>query len=385
MHTERLHSFLLYVMITPRVSDIVGIINVLAPFSLAEEWDNAGLQLGNPSLPAGKIMVALDPGRNAVEAAVSARCQLLLTHHPLIFRPLKKISAADPLGRLLCLAIKNDLAIISLHTNFDVAAGGVNDLLAERLGVSCCAPLKVTFVDELVKLSVFVPKGHEERVMDALFRFSGVIGNYSECSFQTGGIGTFKPLQGAAPFLGEIGKREYAEESRIEVLLRKGDMNAAIKSLLAVHPYEEPAYDLYTLLNKGKAVGMGRIGELPEALTLAEFALMVKQRLCPDGVRFVGDAERLVRKVALCGGSGASLLREARNQGAEVLVTGDVKYHEAKEAEELGLALVDAGHFATELPMILGLTKLLGIELANKGYEAEITIFEGEREPFRYI
>jgi putative NIF3 family GTP cyclohydrolase 1 type 2 len=162
-------------------------------------------------------------------------------------------------------------------------------------------------------------------------------------------------------------------------------MNAAIKSLTAVHPYEEPAFDIYPLLNKGKSVGMGRIGELPEALTLEEFALMVKKRLCPDGVRFVGDAERLVRKVALCGGSGASLLREAGNQGADVLVTGDVKYHEAREAEELGLALVDAGHFATELPMISGLTKLLGSELSKKGYKADITAFEGEREPFRYI
>ncbi len=385
MHTERLHSFLLYVMITPKVSDIVGIINVLAPFRLAEEWDNAGLQVGDPAAPAGKIMVSLDPGRNAVEAAVKAGCQLLLTHHPLIFRTLKRISAADPLGRLLYLAISNDLSIISLHTNFDVAGGGVNDLLAERLGVSCCAPLKVTFVDELAKLSVFVPKGHEEKVMEALFRFSGVIGNYSDCSFQSVGTGTFKPLQGAEPFLGEIGKREYAEETRIEFLLRKGDMNAAIKSLMAVHPYEEPAFDLYPLLNKGKAAGIGRIGELMEGLTLAEFALKVKEQLSANGVRFVGDAERLVKKVALCGGSGASLLREARNQGADVLVTGDVKYHEAREAEELGLALVDAGHYATELPMISGLAKLLGSELAKKGFEAEITAFEGEREPFRNI
>ncbi len=162
-------------------------------------------------------------------------------------------------------------------------------------------------------------------------------------------------------------------------------MNAAIKSLMAVHPYEEPAFDLYPLLNKGKAAGMGRIGELTEGLTLAEFALKVKERLGANGVRFVGDAERLVRKVALCGGSGASLWREARNQGADVLVTGDVKYHEAREAEELGLALVDAGHFATELPMVSGLAKLLGSELAKKGFEAEITAFEGEREPFRYI
>jgi dinuclear metal center YbgI/SA1388 family protein len=385
VHTERLHSFLLRVMITPRVSDIVGIINVIAPFSLAEEWDNAGLQVGNPAAPAGKIMVALDAGRGAVEAAVGASCQLLLTHHPMIFRPLKKISIADPLGRLLALAIRNDLAIISLHTNFDIAEGGVNDLLAERLGVSHCEPLKVTFVEDLVKLSVFVPKGYEERVMHALFSFSGFIGNYSDCSFQTGGIGTFKPLQGAEPFLGEIGKREYTEEIRLEVLLRKGDLNAAVKSLLAAHPYEEPAFDLYPLLNKGKKSGLGRMGELSAALPLADFAATVKERLGLDGVRFVGDAERVVRKIALCGGSGAQLLRDAGKQGADVLVTGDVKYHEAREAEELGLALVDAGHFATELPMVWGLTELLGEELAKKGYAAEITAFEGEREPFRFI
>lgn len=329
--------------------------------------------------------MALDAGGNAVEAAVAASCQLLLTHHPLIFHPLKKISVADPLGRLLSLAFKNDLAIISLHTNFDIAEGGVNDLLAERLGVLRCEPLKVTFVDELIKLTVYVPKGHEETVMEALFRFSGVIGNYSDCSFRTGGIGTFRPLQGAEPFLGEIGKREYAEESRIEVLLRKGDLNAALKSLLAAHPYEEPAFDLYPLLNKGKACGLGRIGYLPTALPLVEFAAIVKERLGLLGARFVGDAERLVRKVALCGGSGASLLREARSQGAEVLVTGDIKYHEARYAEELGMTLIDAGHFATELPMIRGFEELLRCELAQKGYGAEIVAFEGESEPFRFI
>jgi len=385
VHTARLHSFLLRAMITPRVSDIVGILNVLAPFALAEEWDNAGLQVGNPAAPAGKIMVALDADRSAVEAAAAAGCRLLLTHHPMIFRPLKKISTADPLGRLLALAIRNDIAIISLHTNFDIAEGGVNDLLAERLGVSLCGPLKITASEELVKLGVFVPRGHEEKVMDALFGFSGFIGNYSDCSFQTSGIGTFKPLKGAQPFMGEIDKREYTEEVRLEVLLRKDDLNSALKSLIAAHPYEEPAFDLYPLLNKGKSAGLGRIGELSTALPLKEFAAAVKGRLGLDRVRYVGDGERMVKKIALCGGSGASLLRDAVKQGADVLVTGDVKYHEAREAEGVGLALVDAGHFATELPMVRGLKELLDKELAKRGYECEITAFEGEREPFSYI
>ena len=385
MHTERLHSFLLRAMITPRVSDIVGILNVLAPFTLAEEWDNAGLQVGNPAASAGKIMVALDADLPAIEAAVAAGCGLLLTHHPMIFRPLKKISTADPLGRLLDLAIKNDIAVIALHTNFDIAEGGVNDLLAERLGISGSRPLKVTGTEELIKLTVYVPSGHEEKVMEALFAYSGLIGNYSDCSFRTEGIGTFKPLKGAHPFTGEIDKRENASEARLEVLLRKDDLNSALKSLVAAHPYEEPAYDLYPLLNKGKPAGLGRIGDLPEALPLAEFAATVKERLGLGGVRYVGDAARMVKKIAICGGSGASLLRDAVKKGAEVLVTGDVKYHEAREAEGVGLALVDGGHFATEFPMVRGLKDLLCKELAKRGYASEITAFEGEMDPFSYI
>ncbi len=385
MHTARLHSFLLRAMITPRVSDIIGIINLFAPFRLAEDWDNAGLQVGDPTALAGKVMVALDPGLDAVEAAVESRCQLLLSHHPLIFRPLKRITPSDWPGRLLFLAIKNDLAIVSLHTNFDIAWGGVNDLLAARLGLADCEPLKSAAGEELVKLSVFVPQGHEEKVMESLFRVSGVIGNYRDCSFRTEGIGTFKPLEGATPFLGEIGIREYVGESRIEVLLKKMDVQGAVKALRAAHPYEEPAFDLYPLLNRGKDAGMGRIGELPAAIPLDEFAALVKDRLGLTGARIVGAAGRMVRKVALCGGSGASLWREAAYQGADVLLSGDVKYHEARDAEAQGLALVDAGHFATELPMVEGLTEKLARELANKGYAAEIVAFEGEKDPFRFI
>jgi len=385
VHTARLHSFLLYVMITPRVSDIVGIINVLAPFSSAEEWDNVGLQVGDPAAFADKIMVALDAGGPAVEAAVNSQCRLLLTHHPMIFRPLKRLSAAEPLGRLLSLAIGNDLAVISLHTNFDLARGGVNDLLAARLGLINCEPLKKTSTEELVKLSVFVPKGHEEQVMEALFPVCGAIGNYRDCSFRAEGIGTFRPLEGSEPFLGVIGRREHVGESRIEVLLRKRDMNAAVKALRAAHPYEEPAFDLYPLLNKGDAAGLGRIGELSQAVPLAEFTVRMKQSLGLHGARFVGDADRPVRKVAVCGGSGASLWREAVARGADVLVTGDIKYHEARDAEEQGIALVDAGHFATDRPMVRGLAELLTAELANRGFAAEITTFEGERDPFRYI
>jgi dinuclear metal center YbgI/SA1388 family protein len=372
-------------MITPKVSDIVGITSFLAPLRFAEEWDNVGLQVGDPAAHADRIMVALDADRTSIEAAVADGSRLLLTHHPLIFRSLKRISSADHLGGLISLAIRNNLSIISLHTNFDIAEGGVNDLLAERLGLVNPMPLKVSEGGELIKLSVFVPVGHEEKVMEALFAYSGFIGNYRDCSFSVKGTGTFRPLEGANPFLGEVGTREYAEETRIEVLLRREDLNAALKALMASHPYEEPAYDIYPLINKGKPAGMGRIGEITEAITLREFAGHVKASLGLQVLRCVGEEGRRVKKVALCGGSGASLLREASCKGADVLVTGDVKYHEAREAEALGLAVVDAGHFATELPMVNGLKELLGRELSRRGYEAVITAFEGEREPFSYI
>jgi dinuclear metal center YbgI/SA1388 family protein len=369
---------------TPIVSDIIEIINSIAPFRLAEEWDNVGLQVGDPSAPVSKIMVSLDACGETVDAAIAASCQLLATHHPLIFHPLQQIDLLEPSGAVIGKALRNSLTIVSLHTNFDIAVGGVNDLLAERLGVVSTTPLSVTREDELVKLAVFVPKGHEENVLQSLFRFSGFIGNYSECSFQTGGVGTFKPLPGARPFAGSVGKREYADETRVEVLLRKGDLEEAVSALTAAHPYEEPAMDLYPLLNKGAAEGIGRIGELEAPVSLERFTAFVKEELRVEGVRFVGHGDRLLRKVALCGGSGSSLLREAHRQGADVLVTGDLKYHEAREAQGLGLALVDIGHFASEIVMVGGLAALLEGGLRKNGFTAELVECDVERDPFRY-
>lgn len=369
-------------MNTLKVSDLLGIINKIAPPFLAETWDNVGLMVGNPAAPVSRIMVALDGGADVIAAAISDGCQLLLTHHPFIFQPLKKISAADPSGQLIIDAIKNDLAVISLHTNYDIATGGMNDQLAMALGVGNCRPLKVTAPAEFVKLAVFVPEGHEEQVLEALFRSCGEIGNYRDCSFQAAGSGTFRPLPGAVPYIGEVGRREVVAEKRIEVLVRKESLAAAVAAMLKAHPYEEPAFDLYPLLNRGEERGLGRIGELPASVTLDAFAAEVKRRLGLTNVRFVGAADRPVKRVALCGGSGMSLMRDAHRQGADVFVTGDVKYHEARDAEALGLALLDAGHFGTEILMVEQVVGRVGEELALRRYDAKIIAFRGEREPF---
>jgi dinuclear metal center YbgI/SA1388 family protein len=329
-------------------------------------------------------MVALDPGSPAVEAAIEARCNLLVTHHPFIFTPLKKISTADETGRLAIRALKNDLAIISLHTNFDIASGGVNDLLAGRLGVRGTLPLRVTGADEFLKLALFVPVGFEAQLLQALSPFLAPLGNYRDCSFQGAGLGRFTPGSEAKPFVGTPGLAQEQQESRLEVLIPKERLSGAVAALKGAHPYEEPAFDIYPVLNQGGARGLGRIGNLAEPTTAGAFAVAAKEALRASGVRLVGDPGRSVQKVALCGGAGASLLHDAARKGADLLVTGDVKYHEAREAEALGIAILDAGHFATELPMVCGLADALTRVLEVRKYQTEVLAYQGEREPFSF-
>ncbi|KAA0892207.1 Nif3-like dinuclear metal center hexameric protein [Oryzomonas rubra] len=356
-------------MKTPKLSDILGIINKIAPPGLAESWDNSGLQVGNPDAGIERIMIALDATPAVMEAARNSSCHLLVTHHPLLFKPLKTISTATPQGKLVHDAIRSDLAVVSIHTSYDVAEGGLNDLLAERLGVSACRPLQATAGQELAKLAVFVPGDHLERVRGALLPWAEALGNYRDCSFSAPGEGTFTPLAGATPFIGEVGSREQVPEQRLELLLDRRNLPRVVKALLAAHPYEEPAFDIYPLLNEGKQLGLGRVGSLAEQTTLADYAARIREMLHAPGLRYVGDPATVIKKVALCSGSGASLLRDAVRCGADVLVTGDVKYHDARDAQDLGITLIDAGHFPSEIIMVDDVAERLGRMLSEAGYE----------------
>ena len=368
----------------PKVADIVGIINKIAPTELAEAWDNPGLQIGDPATEVTRVMVALDPTPDVVDSAIAASCQLLVTHHPLIFKPLKSISAANPLGAVIQKAIRGGVSIVALHTNYDIADGGLNDVLARKIGVSAAVPLKITSSAELVKLVVFVPVEHLDLVRSALFPFAATQGNYRDCSFAADGTGTFTPLEGAEPYSGTVGELSKAPEERLEMLIAATVVSRAVKALLAVHPYEEPAFDLYPLLNKGAKLGLGRIGRLPEPLTLAEYADRLRSVLSAPALRYVGDPNAVISKVALCSGSGASLLRDAVRAGADVLVTGDVKYHEARDAEDCGLALIDAGHYPTEIIMVQDMAERLGRALAAAGYaDCKVEECRAEVDPFR--
>lgn len=385
MHATRVHSFSFVGTLQAKLSDIIGIINKLAPPVLAEEWDNVGLQVGNPTDVIHRIMVALDPISVAMDAAIENSCQLLITHHPLIFKPLKKIITTDGTGSLVHKAIANGLAVVSLHTNYDIVASGVNDLLAATLGLTSTRPLKISQREELVKLVVFVPLTHHEAVMNALLPFCRVSSNYADCSFSSPGKGTFRPLEGASPFIGTAGKRELVDESRLELLISRGTLQSVLRTLHRVHPYEEPAYDIIPTLNEGSRSGIGRVGELAAATDLRGFAEHVKTALGASAIRIVGDLDRPVSKVALCGGSGAFLLRDAVREGADLLLTGDIKYHEAREGESMGIALIDAGHFATEFVMVAGLVRQLEHELENRKLDVELLGCTAESDPFRMI
>lgn len=351
---------------------------------MAESWDNSGLQVGDPDTAVERIMVALDATPDVIEAALGASCQLLVTHHPLLFKPMKALSTATHQGKLVHAAIRGNLGVISIHTSYDAAEGGLNDLLAERLGVSGCRPLQPATGQDLCKLVVFVPQDHLDRVRAALLPIAFALGNYRDCSFSAPGEGTFTPLAGATPFIGAVGSLEKAPEQRLELLVGRSSLTRAVRALLAAHPYEEPAFDIYPLLNESKPLGLGRVGSLAEPIALADYAGQIKKTLNAPGLRYAGDPAAMVKKVALCSGSGASLLREAARCGADVLVTGDVKYHDARDALDLGIALIDAGHFSSEIIMVDDVAERLGRMLSEAGFDNCCTVpCRIESDPFR--
>ncbi|MDD2501197.1 MAG: Nif3-like dinuclear metal center hexameric protein [Geobacter sp.] len=372
-------------MTNPKLSDIAGIINKKYPFTLAEEWDNVGLQLGDPTTEIRRIMVALDPLPQVIASAINSNCDLLITHHPLIFSPLRQITSSTSTGSCLLKAAQNNLALLAMHTNYDIAHDGLNDLLAKRIGIEQTQPLKITGRDELTKLVVFVPQEQLEKVRMALLPHTESIGNYQDCSFSAAGEGTFLPLAGAQPTIGTVGELAQVAEYRLELLVRRTLLPKAIRTLLHVHPYEEPAFDCYPLLNEAPPRGLGRIGSLTEPVRLADWAARLAETLKCTSVRFIGDPYRMIQKIALCSGSGASLLRDAVRAGADLLLTGDVKYHEAREAEARGVAMVDAGHFGTEILMVAAIRDFLNNSLNKAGYAAEILTADCEQDPFTTI
>lgn len=361
---------------------IIQIIEKLAPKSLAYDWDNPGLNIGNFSRKVKRILLVLTVTPKIVDYAAKNGYDMIISHHPLFFKSLKSVRWDLPQGQIIYTAIKNDIIIYSAHTNLDIAKGGVNDVLAHILGLKYIKVLSKTKRAELKKIVVFVPEGHEDIVRNAMINAgAGFTGNYSNCTFNTQGYGTFKPEDNTDPYIGEKGKLEKVNEVKIETIVSKDSLKKVINAMLKAHPYEEVAYDIYPLENKGESFGIGRIGYLEQSVTLKEFCELVKEKLATKTLRAVGNLSKNVRKVAVCGGSGANLIPTALFQGADVILTGDVKYHDAVDAKTLGIAVVDAGHFATENLILPEIADFVNKEVQSLGKKVEISIYK-DKDPF---
>ncbi len=365
---------------TATVQQICNLLEKLAPRYLAEKWDNVGLQVGNPCQKVNRILVTLDITEEVLNEASDKDVDMIISHHPLIFEPLKKIHLNTWAGKILRDILCKGFAVYACHTNLDAGKDGLNSWLAERLGLVHTEILKETFCEDLNKLVVFVPKGFEDKVMNAMAATgAGWIGKYSHCTFQTRGTGTFKPLSGAVPFIGDVGRLERVEEVRIETIMENYKTKDIVSAMLKCHPYEEVAYDIYPLKNRSETVhGLGRIGQLEKEETLDSFLKSVKERLNVKNLRIVSEnMEQKVKKVAVCGGAGASLIHVASTKKADLFLTGDIKYHDALKARELGLILVDAGHSDTEKVMLEGVKRYLLKEFKEKGFR-DMEVLESE-------
>lgn len=364
---------------------IAAIIEELAPLELAEPWDNPGWQLGDPQAPVKRVLLCLDVGREVVEEAREKGAQLIFAHHPLFFKGVKSIRQDAPLGALVAELIRQGIGVYAAHTNLDRARLGVSDALAKSLGLENTEVL-VPAEERYYKLVVFVPVKHVEAVREALGAAgAGWVGNYSYCTFGVEGTGTFLPLEGTNPYIGQQGKLEKVREVRLETVVPSALLKKAVEAMLKAHPYEEVAYDLYPLANRfTPTLGLGRVGVLPEAVPLKSFARYVREVLGLQAVRWAGEEERPVRRVAVCGGSGSELWKEALAAQADVFVTGDVNYHAAREMLSAGLAFVDAGHFGTERVVLPVLKERLMQALEEKGLAVECLLSEREEEPYVY-
>lgn len=356
-----------------RVRDIADIMESLFPLNLAEDWDNVGLQIGSWHASVAKVMVVLDLDQVALQQAQKLKADMIITHHPLFFKGIKSINYDEAQGRFLKNIMQAGINVYSAHTNLDAGERGLNQVLAERIGLHDIEPLDRSHRERLYKLVVYVPAGYEDAVRQAILDAgAGHLGRYAECSFRSKGIGTFLPLEGSHPFLGREGVREEVEEYRLETVVPQMALGNTLQGVMKAHPYEEVAYDLYLLENPGKVFSLGRIGQLEAAMSLQEFCTLVKKSLNIEYLRVVGDMKRSVKKIAVVSGAGTSFMGQAVCGGCEVLLTGDLKYHEARDAQALGLAIVDAGHQASEEIISAYLSDILTEESQKRGLKVEV-------------
>jgi dinuclear metal center YbgI/SA1388 family protein len=362
------------------VRDIIEKLEQFAPLSLQEQYDNSGLLVGSASQEVCGVLIAIDVIEDVVIEAIAKGANLIICHHPIIFSGLKRLTDRSYVERTVRLAIKHDIAIYAAHTNLDNISKGVNHKICQKLGL-INTKILVPLSQQLVKLVVFVPSSYAEQVRIALFEGGGGnIGNYDCCSFNVNGSGSFRANENATPFVGEKGKLHVENEVRIEIIVPKGNLGRVVKKMVEVHPYEEVAYDVYPLANNWETAGAGMIGFLDEELSELAFLEKVKETFNAKSLRYTRLIGKEIKKVAVCGGSGANFLSNAIQAGADVFITADFKYHQFFDADGK-IVIAEIGHFESEQ-----FTKEIFYELLMKNFtNFAIHLSEVNTNPINYL
>jgi dinuclear metal center YbgI/SA1388 family protein len=330
-----------------KIKDVIQCIEEYAPLHYQEDFDNAGLIIGSDDTETDSALLCIDITEDIINEAIAKNINLVISHHPVVFSGLKKITGQNSTQRIIAKAIKHDIALYAAHTNMDNIAGGVNTKICEKLGLVDCKILSPR-KNELAKIAVFVPESHAEKVRNAMFEAgAGSIGAYDNCSFCTQGKGTFRAGENTNPFAGEKGKLHIENEVKIEMIVQKHNLSKIKNAILKNHPYEEVACDVYNLDNKYENAGSGMIGNLPEPMTHDEFYKLLKNTFSLKIIRSTKPVSKTVSRVAVCGGAGSFLLGDAIASQADIFVSGDFKYHQFFDAENK-ITIADIGHFESE-------------------------------------
>ena len=342
-----------------KVKNLLNNLDKIAPFFLQESFDNSGIQFADLDAPITKILLSLDVTQGVLDEAIEKKANLIIAHHPLLFSPLKQITRQK--NPLLYQVITGQINLMAMHTNYDLAEGGLNDYVANLLGIKKISPIRGSS-EKIFKFAVYVPTQYADKVGRAIFGAgAGKIGKYTETSFNIAGQGTFKPMEESNPFIGKIGGKEEVQEIKIETVAAERDLESVVQAMKDAHPYEEPAYDIYELKTK-PSCGIGLFGEIDKEVEISKFSLEVKNRLRARYVRLIKSNNRKIKRVALCAGVGSSLLEQVGRKNVDLYITGDITYHVALRAKELGLNVLDIEHFDTEKFFVEALSNQL-IEL----------------------
>ncbi|WP_165006055.1 MULTISPECIES: Nif3-like dinuclear metal center hexameric protein [unclassified Enterococcus] len=357
------------------------------PQWLAEEGDPVGLHIGTLDKPIQRVMMTLDVRPEVVEEAIEKKIDLLIAKHPPIFRPVKRLTTDHPQEKMYADLLKHDIAVYAAHTNMDIIWDGLNDWFCELLGIKVENYLVKTHEIHYKKLAVYVPVDHAADMREALAAAgAGKQGDYEETSFTSIGQGRFRPEQGARPAIGEIGHREQVQEAKVEVILPENLEHQVIEAMREAHPYEEPAFDLFRIDAPIQHFGLGRIGELSSAISLDEFASKVKEAFQLEGLRVVRPAsqqEQLVKRIAICGGSGEKFYPHALAQQADVYITGDIYYHTAQDMQSAGLAAIDPGHYIESLCKEKFVEKFMSWKQEEQ-WDIDFFVSETNTDPFQF-